>query len=122
MEQKDGLGLFERLHPEGQQESLDRQGGQEQEIIARQRGVAGIREIGGDQQGAHEAPEEAGPALLDAEPKELVEAGGKGSASLCGLPQALLGLYEPFDRRPEMGGAFRTRRGTAKEHGTPKAL
>src|SRR6185503_7941827 len=83
---------------------LDGDGGDDEEIVAGEPGAFRIEQMRADQQPQHQRPEQAGPALLDAEADELVERVGGGTPARPGA-DAGLGLDEAGKWCPDAGGA-----------------
>ena len=70
MEHEDHLGLLPGLQLEGEHGRLDRERGQDQEVVAGEPGALRVEQVGADQQRQHQRAEQARPALLDAEADE----------------------------------------------------
>ena len=107
---EDDLRFLEGLEPEGEQTRLHGQRSEEEEVVARQRGVPRVPIVGGDQEGEHDAAEEARPGLLHAETEELVAGGGKRAARHHPPGETALGGYVGAQESPRGGGAFRRAR------------
>lgn len=121
MVDENDLGLFPRLELEAQHRDLDRERGEEHEVVAAEHGVARIPEIGADDQRHHRAAEQAGPGLLDPEAHELV--GERGPPAAAGpVANALLDGDEPGERRPDGGRAGLRSVGRALEQAEGRGL
>ena len=103
MEHQDDLGLVPGFHAQGQERSLDAQRGQRQEIVAGKPGVLRIPPVRGQQQGAHQAAEQAGPRLLHTETEELIKGQAKTGAAGQVSGQPRFPIRQSRDERP-VGG------------------
>jgi hypothetical protein len=100
VKEQDDFRLVEGLEAEVQHPGLHGERRKEEEVVARQGGIARIDQIGRDDEAHHDAAEQAGPRLLHAEAEEFVDEGSR--APLAG-PMAELSLHrnEARERRPD---------------------
>ncbi len=104
VEQENDLGLLQRLQLERQHTDLDRERGEKEKIVARQRRPARIPQMRTDEQRHHRPAEQAGPSLLHAEAKKLV-AEGRRRPLARPMAELRLRIDEGRERRPAGGSA-----------------
>ena len=85
VEDEDDACFAEGFHAEDEERGLDGEGGEEEEVVAGERGVRGVEEFCEDDEREQERGEEAGPGLLEGEEKELPEEGGAGAGGDVGF-------------------------------------
>jgi uncharacterized protein involved in type VI secretion and phage assembly len=72
VEHEDDQRLVPALQLQREQSRLDRDGGDDEKVVAGQRRVGGPEQMGAHQQGQHQTAEQAGPGLFQAEQQEFV--------------------------------------------------
>jgi hypothetical protein len=98
VEGEDHLGLVHSFQPQRQHDDLDDEGGNGEEIVARQRRIGRIEKMRAEQQRQNQPAEQAGPALLEAEQQEFI---GERAE-----PAVRLDRLQPRPDRREAGCAF----------------
>ncbi len=94
MEDQDDLGFRQGLQPKKEHRELNRQRGDEQEIVARQPQRVRRQELRADDQGQHQPAEQAGPGLFQAEDQKLDQRAGDAALRQA-VEHAVRGRIDP---------------------------